>query len=33
LANELCQTVRDELFLHGTYFLEVGVTQDLPNKI
>ena len=33
LASELCQTIGDELFFYLTYLLEVGKTQDLPNKI
>jgi len=34
LANELCQTIGDELFFFTWHiFLAVGKTQDLPSKI
>jgi hypothetical protein len=34
LANELCQTVGDELFFFIWHiFLEAGKAQDLPTKI
>jgi hypothetical protein len=33
LTSELCQNVGDELFFTWHIFVEVGKTQDLPNKI
>jgi hypothetical protein len=32
IRSELCQTVKDELFLYLSYLFEFDKAQDLPNK-